>query len=115
MAGRRYLGLMLGLLAMLAALAAGSSRGSAQGRLAQEWGETSPRFADIAPDWGVTDWGGRDWGGRDWRDRSTGAMRLGLPADRWAADDSPPAGPRRADRCKRWRAVAESLGETFAG
>ena len=95
MAGRRYRGLISGLLVAAVALAIGSTPGSAR-----VWGEASPQFADIEP---------------DWRQQKRGGMRLGLPADRWVVDEAPTSGPRRADRCKRWRAVADTLGETFAG
>ncbi len=96
MAGRRYRGLMVAVLVVLAALTTGSSSG-----VARNWSEVAPHFDDAEP---------------DWRGQIRGGMRLGLPADRWAVDEeAPPPGARRADRCKRWRAVADSLGETFAG
>lgn len=95
MMGLRFPGLIRGLVATLAAMASGTISVLAYGS-----GEFPARFADVGP---------------DWRSQSRGSMRLGLPADRWAAEEAPASGPRRVDRCKRWRAVAESLGETFAG
>ena len=44
-----------------------------------------------------------------------GAMRLGLPADRWSTEVSIAVAPKRRDRCQRWSTAAAGLGETFAG
>ena len=43
------------------------------------------------------------------------AMRLGFPVDRWQAEPVSVKPLGRAERCRRWRATASSLGETFAG
>lgn len=54
-------------------------------------------------------------GDADWRTRPKSAMGLGLPADRWTTGEASAPPDRQADRCKKWQAVADRLGETYAG
>lgn len=95
MTGPRYLKPLLGLALGLASQAVSSGHAAAE-----SWGEAGPRLVNAD---------------MDWRHRHQAVMRLGLPAERWSPDEPHASGPSGAERCRKWRAVADSLGETFAG
>ena len=49
---------------------------------------------------------------RDWRAER---MSIGLRADRWSGLETETAPSKNRDNCRRWRAMATQLGETYAG
>lgn len=48
-----------------------------------------------------------------WTDPS-GRMSLGMRAETWAPEDAAPR-RRRGEQCRKWRRMADRLGETYAG